>query len=434
MNRLFWRFAALVMLAITLATCVIYFTFSRLFGDPLGEIARRQAAGQIFLLEQYIDRAPADEWLPRLNKVREVSEATLELKPLRATLAALPDSKRAQLLQGSVVIDVSGKSFYRRVDTTGARYIGSDDDVIHAQHLPIDIGQALGMEAIRFGVIALFLLVPIGWWSRRHWRGLMALSRMADDFGQGNLAARATVRPASSIAPLAGRINDMAERIALLMEARKNLLHSVSHELRTPIARLEFGLELLRERHAADDPALQKRVAAMEVDVDELKTLVNELLDLTQLDHAQAMARQPFALAPLLQACAPPAQPPSQLHFSASIAADLGELQGDARLLARTVDNLLGNAAKYAASRIALSAARSGGAVHITVEDDGPGIPAESRERVFEPFYRLAREQDYAASGYGLGLAIAAKAVLLHGGAIAIDDSPLGGARFTITL
>jgi len=432
MNRLFWRFALLVVLAITLATCAIYFTFSRLFGDPLEEIARRQAAGQIFLLEQYIDKAPADEWLPRLNKVREVSEATLELQPLKEVLAALPSSKRGQLLQGAVVIDVGGKGFYRRVDTTGARYIGSDDDVIHAQRLPIDIGQALGMEAIRFGVIALFLLVPIGWWSRRHWRGLLALSKVADDFGQGNLAARAEVRPASSIAPLAGRINDMAERIGSLMEARKHLLHSVSHELRTPIARLEFGLELLRERHAADDPALQKRIAAMGTDVEELKTLVNELLSLTQLDQAQSMPRQPFALAPLLRECTPPAQ--LRQRFSASIAADLGELQGDARLLARAVNNLLGNAAKYAEGRIVLSAAREGGALRIAVEDDGPGIPPEARERVFEPFYRLEREQDYAASGYGLGLSITAKAVELHGGAIAIDDSPLGGARFTITL
>ena len=440
MNRLFWRFAALVMLAITLATCVIYFTFSRLFGDPLEEIARRQAAGQIFLLEQYIDKAPADEWLPRLNKVREVSEATLEIQPLPAVLAALSPSQRALLRQGAVVIDVRGKAFYRRVDTTGTRYIGSDEEVIHVQRLPIDIGQALGMEAIRFGVIALFLLVPIGWWSRRHWRGLLALSRVADDFGRGNLAARAEVRPTSSIAPLAGRINDMAERIGLLMEARKNLLHSVSHELRTPIARLEFGLELLRERHAADDPALQKRVVAMETDVDELKTLVNELLGLTQLDQACALPGQSFALAPLLQGCAPPEfatqrqQQQQQQHFSASIAADLGELQGDARLLARAVNNLLGNAAKYAAGRIVLTAQRHGHAVHITVEDDGPGIPPEARERVFEPFYRLAREQDYAAGGYGLGLAITAKAVQLHGGAIAIDDSPLGGARFTITL
>lgn len=432
MNRLFWRFALLVVLAITLATCAIYFTFSRLFGDPLEEIARRQAAGQIFLLEQYIDKAPADEWLPRLNKVREVSEATLELQPLQEALAALPSSKRGQLLQGAVVIDVGGKAFYRRVDTTGARYIGSDDDVIHAQRLPIDIGQALGMEAIRFGVIALFLLVPIGWWSRRHWRGLLALSKVADDFGQGDLAARATVRPASSIAPLAGRINDMAERIGSLMEARKHLLHSVSHELRTPIARLEFGLELLRERHAADDPALQKRIAAMGTDVEELKTLVNELLGLTQLDQAQSMPRQPFALAPLLRECTPPAQ--LRQRFSASIAEDLGELQGDARLLARAVNNLLGNAAKYAEGRILLSAARDGGVLRIAVEDDGPGIPPEARQRVFEPFYRLEREQDYAANGYGLGLSITAKAVELHGGAIAIDDSPLGGARFTITL
>ncbi|GJI95110.1 two-component sensor histidine kinase [Duganella caerulea] len=432
MNRLFWRFALLVVLAITLATCAIYFTFSRLFGDPLEEIARRQAAGQIFLLEQYIDKAPADEWLPRLNKVREVSEATLELQPLKEVLAALPSSKRGQLLQGAVVIDVGGKGFYRRVDTTGARYIGSDDDVIHAQRLPIDIGQALGMEAIRFAVIALFLLVPIGWWSRRHWRGLLALSKVADDFGQGDLAARAEVRPASSIAPLAGRINDMAERIGSLMEARKHLLHSVSHELRTPIARLEFGLELLRERHAADDPALQKRIAAMEIDVEELKTLVNELLGLTQLDQAQSMPRQPFALAPLLRECTPPAQ--LRQRFSASIAGDLGELQGDARLLARAVNNLLGNAAKYAEGRIVLSAARDGGALRIAVEDDGPGIPPEARERVFEPFCRLEREQDYATSGYGLGLSITAKAVELHGGAIAIDDSPLGGARFTITL
>ena len=431
MNRLFWRFALLVLLAIALGSGVIYFTFSGLFGDPLEHIARDQAAGQIFLLEQYIDQAPADEWLPRLNKVREVSDVTLELQPLAAVLAALPATQRAPLLQGAVVMDVGGKGFYRRVDVTGARYAGSDDDVLHAQKLPIDVGQALRMEAIRFAVIALCLLLPLGWWTRAHGRSLAALSRMADDFGQGDLAARARVRPGSSIAPLAGRINDMAGRIGSLLEARKHLLLSVSHELRTPIARLEFGLELLAARHAEGQPDLQRRVDAMGADIEELKTLVNELLGLMQLDHAQALPRQSFALAPLLHACLAAALP---RQVDAGIGADLGELRGDPRLLARAVGNLLGNAAKYAVARVALSAVRDGEVLRIVIDDDGPGIPAGQRERVFAPFYRLEREQDHAAAGHGLGLAIAARAVALHGGAIAIDDSPLGGARFTICI
>ena len=75
-----------------------------------------------------------------------------------------------------------------------------------------------------------------------------------------------------------------------------------------------------------------------------------------------------------------------------------------------------------------------GEVLRIVIDDDGPGIPAGQRERVFAPFYRLEREQDHAAAGHGLGLAIAARAVALHGGAIAIDDSPLGGARFTICI
>lgn len=432
MNRIFRRFVVLVMLAITLATCVIYFTFRGLFGDPIDEIARRQAAGQIFLLEQYIDQAPADEWLARLNKVREVSTVSFELLPLDAALAALPASRRAGLRAGAIVVDAGGKGFYRRVDLRGARYIDSDREVLHAQRLPIDIGQALAMEAIRFLIIALFLLVPIGWWSRAHWRDLQALSRVADDMGQGRLAARAAVRPGSGIAPLAGSINDMAGRIGQLLEARKDLLHSVSHELRTPIARLAFGLELMRGR----DAAIDQRVDAMEGDVEELNTLVNELLNLTQLDHAPALQRQAIALAGLLgEAAAAVAQGQSGKACASHIAADIGAIDGDPRLLARAVGNLLGNAAKYAATRVALSAARTAdGGLRIVVEDDGPGIPDEARERVFEPFHRLSREDDHAAGGYGLGLAIARKAVQLHGGDIAVDRSALGGARFTVTL
>jgi two-component system, OmpR family, sensor kinase len=430
MNRIFFRFFVLVMLSISVATFVIYFAISRLFGDPLDDIARRQAAAQIFLIEQYVDKAPADEWLVRLNKVREVSDIRIDLVPLAAANAALAAPLHEALKRGEVVLDVGNKAFYRRVDLYGNFYVGSAEDVIVARNLPIDIGLALKMEAVRYVIVALALLIPIALWSRTHWMGLQVLSRVADQVGAGQLSARAVMRKSASIYPLAERMNHMAGRIESLLEAQRNLLHSVSHELRTPIARLEFALELLRS--AANDPALEARIAAMEGDVTELNGLVNELLSMTRLDSRQALQPEPFALAEALRQCLD-ALPPGPCRLEADLPSALGEIVADRRLLARAVGNLLRNAQKYGERQIRLSARRDA-RFEIVVEDDGPGIPAPERARVFEPFYRLDRSRDRATGGFGLGLSIAGKAIALHGGAIRIEESALGGARFVISL
>jgi two-component system OmpR family sensor kinase len=430
MNRIFFRFFVLVMLSITVATFVIYFAISRLFGDPLEDIARRQAAAQIFLIEQYVDKAPPDQWLARLNKVREVSGINVELIPLTAARLALPAAQHDALKRGEVVLDIGHKAFFRRVDLYGNDYVGSADDVIWARDLPIDIGLALKIEAVRYVIVALALLIPIALWSRSHWMGLQLLSQVADAVGAGQLAARATLKPGASIYPLAERINHMAGRIESLLEAQRNLLHSVSHELRTPIARLEFALELLRG--AAANPALDQRIDAMESDVAELNGLVNELLSMSNLDSRKALQRETFALAPALQACID-ALPPNPCTLRFDGAQQLGELSADRRLLARAIGNLLRNAQKYCEGQVALSA-RRGEAIDIMVDDDGPGIPKEERERIFAPFYRLDRSRDRATGGFGLGLSIAYKAVALHGGTIRVETSPLGGARFVIRL
>jgi signal transduction histidine kinase len=427
MNRLFFRFFVLVMLSITVATFVIYFAMSRLFGDPLDEIARRQAAAEIFLLEQYVDKAPADEWLVRLNKVREVSRANLELVPLASVRAAVPARWRAALERGEVVVDAANKAFFRRVDLKGDRYIGSADEVIHAQGLPIDIGLALEMEALRYVIVALFLLVPIALWSRSHWQGLQALSALADEFGAGKLSARASVAPGASIYPLAERINHMAGRIEGLVDTQTSLLHSVSHELRTPIARLEFALELLRT--AAPDGVLTPRIAAMEADLAELNALVSELLSMARIGSGRSLKMAPFELAPMLAECAALLDYPIELAPGAP-----GSVSGDRRLLMRALGNVLRNAEKYAQSRIILSARTNGASVEIVVEDDGPGVPEAERERIFEPFHRLDRSRDRASGGFGLGLSIARKAVEAHGGTIRIDGAPSGGARVVICL
>lgn len=433
MNRIFFRFFILVMLSITVASFVIYFAINRLFGDPLDAIARRQASAQIFLLEQYVDKAPADDWLVRLNKVRDVSDVRLDLIPLAQARTLLPASRHAALARGEVVLDAGRKALFRRVDLDGARYIGSEADVIYAQGLPIDVGLALRIEAVRYAIIALALLVPIALWSRSHWQGLQRLSQVADDVGAGRLSARAHLPARASIYPLAERMNHMAGRIEALLAAQQNLLHSVSHELRTPIARLGFALELLRA--PAAEAQRGARIDAMEGDLAELDALVHELLGMTRLDSAQALQRAPFALADALQACAAALpRPGGTPALALDLQAELGQLDGDRRLLERAVGNLLRNAAKYAQARIVLSARRDGSHLLVIVDDDGPGIPATERERVFEPFYRLDRSRDRATGGFGLGLSIAQKAVTLHGGSIAIATSPLGGARFTLRL
>jgi two-component system OmpR family sensor kinase len=436
-NRLFFRFFVLVMLSITVATFVIYFALSRLFGDPLEEIARRQAAAQIFLLEQYVDQAPADEWLARLNKVREVSRVHLELMPLASARALVPARWRPALERGDVVLDATNKAFFRRVDVKGDKYIGSDEEVIHAQDLPIDIAVALQMEALRYAIVALALLIPIAWWSRSHWQGLQALSFVADEIGSGKLSARTKVQPGASVYPLAQRLNHMAGRIEGLVESQASLLHSVSHELRTPIARLEFALELLRP--AVPDGVLAPRIDAMQADLAELEALVGELLGMASIGSERAVQSAPFALAPALAECVALLDAAGGVGVEAGLEVDvevdpaIGTVFGEQRLLMRAIGNVLRNARKYAHARISLSARRVGaGIVEIVVEDDGPGIPQAERERIFEPFYRLDRSRDRATGGFGLGLSIARKALELHGGSIGAEAATLGGARFVL--
>ncbi len=430
MNRLFFRFFLLVMLSITLATFIVYAAISWLFGDPLEQNAARQAAPHIFLLEQYIDRAPKDEWLARLNKVREVSPIQLELLPLAQARAMLGTRQQARLQQGAVVLDSARKAFFRRVDLQGRHYVGSEEDVVYAHGLPIDDALALKTEALRFVIVALALLIPIALWSRAHWRGLQTLSSVADAVGQGNLAARAQIGPRASIYPLAQHINQMAGRIASLLGAQKSLLHAVSHELRTPIARLEFGMELLRD--AAANPKLEQRIDAMQADLAELNSLVNELLRMAKLDNQGKLAMQAFDLGAILQGCCD-ALAHQMDATPISVACACQYAMGDERLLARALSNVLGNARKYAATQIHLSAQQdANGYIEIKIEDDGPGIPQAEWERVFEPFYRLDRSRDRNTGGFGLGLAIARQALVLHGGTVTLEHGSMAGACFVL--
>lgn len=433
MNRIFLRFIGPVFLSIALAGGLVYGAITLLFGEPIKENAARQAAPQIFLLEQYIDKAPSDEWLQRLNKVREVSQVKFDLIPLRTALTMLDDDQRAKLIDGTVVIDVPGRAFYRRVDLTGYRYVDSENDVLYAQDLPIDMWQFLRIEMLRYVLVALVLLVPVAFWSRSHWREVQALAKVTEKFGSGELAVRADTPASSSVYPLSVQINQMAERIAQLLTSQKQLLHAVSHELRTPIARLEFALEILQD--AGADDKKRQRIDAMRGDLAELNALVSELLNLAKMEQQHELQLQELIARDFAQTCIG-GLPPMRAELQLGVKVEPAQLcfLADQRLLTRAVQNLLKNAMKYANHQISMEI-REGKECHlILVEDDGMGIPQADRENIFEAFYRLDRSRDRNSGGFGLGLSIVRQIVNMHGGSITVDDAKLGGARFTIIL
>jgi len=174
----------------------------------------------------------------------------------------------------------------------------------------------------------------------------------------------------------------------------------------------------------------------LQADIDELKALVNELLDLTKLEQQRSLLQARFSLADMVRECVQAVAPLLAGHdLELQMSERLGDLVGDRRLLIRALGNLLVNAAKYGRGKVILTAyLNADGRFEASVEDDGPGIPVEARERIFEPFYRIDSDNERAVSGFGLGLAIAKKAIALHGGNILVTESSLGGAKFVVAI
>ena len=165
-----------------------------------------------------------------------------------------------------------------------------------------------------------------------------------------------------------------------------------------------------------------------------MQGLVESLLLLAKLDEGAAgTGRRTVDVDDLLLAEAARLRSAGGLRVeSAAVAA--ARVDGDDVLLARVVRNLVDNAVRHARSVVRLGSATDGRFVRISVEDDGPGVPVESRAQVFERFVRLDESRSRDAGGSGLGLAIVADVVRLHGGSIELVDSALGGAAFIVTL
>ena len=208
-------------------------------------------------------------------------------------------------------------------------------------------------------------------------------------------------------------------------------LADASHELRTPAAALHSTAErLLRDQ--PERPQRDAIEAQPARDSGRLGRLIHDLLNLARLDARERPHREPVDLADLASAAVAPTRtndPDARVEL---IAAGPVPATGEREALLRAVRNLLDNAFAVAvAGTVVVEVTQTANGLAISVTDNGPGVPPDQRERIFEPFVRLPRSR---RRGTGLGLAIVRRTIESHGGTITCDPSATGGARFTLRL
>lgn len=277
------------------------------------------------------------------------------------------------------------------------------------------------------------------WLARYLLRPVKQLREATQAMAAGDFAQR--VAPGlggrrDEIADLAHDFDHMAARIEQLVSAQMQLLGDISHELRSPLARLVVALELAQQKQGGAASAEFERIA---LEAERMNDLIGQLLALSRLESgAGKIAAETVDIDALLERLV------ENCNFE--LAADErravivesapAAIEGDPALLTSAFENVIRNAARYTDSGTAVEVATrtADGWLEVRVRDHGPGITESMLERVFDPFVRVGDARDRGSGGHGLGLAIAKRAIGLHGGEIAAANHPDGGLEITIRL
>jgi signal transduction histidine kinase len=267
-------------------------------------------------------------------------------------------------------------------------------------------------------------------------RPVEALRAGAAEISAGEVSAGG--RPAKLPVPdshdeihrLATTLNDMLDRLDAARARQRAFVADAAHELRSPLANMRTQIEVAQ--HLGDRTDWPEVAADLLADTQRLARLVDDLLLLARADDARVRDRavEPVELGGLLHAVAE-RYPPDLVSV---VDSDAAWTEGEPEALRRAVANLVDNAVRHARHRVELAVAPDGSQLLLTVTDDGPGIPAADRERVFDRFTRLDDARARDAGGAGLGLAIVRELVRRHGGTVRLVEADGGGLRAEIRL
>ncbi|KWO39678.1 histidine kinase [Burkholderia sp. MSMB1459WGS] len=425
MLRPLLRLYLVVILCVGASIVFIQLSFDRIFYERVAQAQRDSLTTYAFVLNDYLERHPGAQRELALRELALHGREGFGFMSMADARAQLSGAPLRDLDAGRIAISYDGKDYYMPL---------ADGSVLHAR--PIEAPD-LDIRIYAYMLLALATLFAVVLWIHHHWRDIRRLQDAARAFGAGMLSTRVKLSGKSNIYELSQQFNDMAARIEASIKQQREMMHGISHELKTPLARLEFGLALLAD--SDETGRMRERRDALRRDVRELDELVTELLTIGRLEQgASELAPMEVVVDALLDSVAGNV---ADDIADRGIALDVSTLDApaahvcDPKLVARALLNLIRNGARYASRKVVLAATRDrSGALVLSVDDDGPGIPAAERARVFEPFQRLDSSRDRQTGGFGLGLAIVRRVAQVHGGDVRLEDSALGGARFVITL
>jgi signal transduction histidine kinase len=343
-----------------------------------------------------------------------------------------PPRLRADLptraLLGLADITVQGKTW--RTFSVATR-----DRVIQVAQ-PVQTRQRLAAGAALRSIAPLAVIAPamalVVWWLSA--QALVPLRRLTDGVRARDEQSLQPLPMDSlpvEVAPLVGALNGLLQRLGAALGTQRAFVADAAHELRSPLTALKLQMELLRR--ARDDAARADAQAALQAGIERAARLVEQLLTLARAEPGAPIAKTVLDLSEVVRAAAADTAPLAAARGSSiELTAEAPvRIEGDAVALGLLARNLADNAVRYSppGARIVLRVVTDAGAATLQVDDPGPGIPIDERERVFDRFYRRASG---AEPGSGLGLAIVRSVAERHGASVSLATSPLGGLRVTV--
>lgn len=450
MRSLYWK----IFISFWLATILIIFTTAWV----IGQIAQKssQPAREEMFMDSYANAAVATyesgqqsallKWLDQIGLSRHMSiyllsstgeiigaqKAPLAVKKISENLIKdeLPSEgifKSGKLIVSHEILSTSGK-FYRLAAV-------SEKPISYFVQIPwaglsIRLILATFISGLICYLLSLYLTQP-----------LRSLGLAAKSIAKGKLNTRVghfRGHSKDEIAELSSEFDRMAEQLEALVNSKERLLQDISHELRSPLARLNIAIELgrMKTKNLADT-----EFSRMETESSRLNMLIGEILDFARLDKSTTeldlnTTNMPDLLHAIINDANFEFGKESIRLYAGTI--EPCELVIDDRLIHRAIENIVRNALHYTPEDqkvlISLQYDESKEHVYIDIKDKGPGVPEDQLAKIFNPFYRVDTSRTKKTGGYGLGLAIASRAVALHQGSIAAVNSPDGGLWVRITL